>query len=200
MATDVQQHMRCRKTLLALWITSQASCREGKVVAGIARLQRKGNNSEVPIAIAPRCPAHTQSGGGCCTKVGLHSSSVLQFALLRRVFCLLSIDVCLPSHFKYQMHHQNLSQTPHRLADAIPNAAQRLSCLPCWQLPMSQQALLRLQVLETLRSSPRLWYLVALWPLTTQEREFRALQYTKHCAVSWPQRQHPSVRHCVPCL
>ena len=49
---------------------------------------------------------------------------------------------------------------------------------------LSQPMLRRLQVLETLRSSPRQWYLVALWPLTTQEREFRALKYTKHCAVS----------------
>ena len=60
---------------------------------------------------------------------------------------------------------------------------------------LSLPVLRRLQVLETLRSSPRQWYLVALWPLTTQEREFRALQYTKPCAVSRLQWQHPLRRH-----
>ena len=81
--------------MLDLLIDWEAGCREGKVVAGIARLQRKGNNSEVPIAIAPSCPAH-KSGGGCCTKVGSRSLSALQAALLRREFLSSSMG-CVPS-------------------------------------------------------------------------------------------------------
>ena len=92
-ATDVLQYMRCRKFLLDLWINWKAGCREGEVVAGIARLQRKGNNSEVPIAVAPSCPAH-KSGGGCCTKVGSHSMSVLQIASLRKLYLSSSLIAC----------------------------------------------------------------------------------------------------------